>query len=35
VRELGAANVATAVVGLLSLAIPSFTLPISITAGIF
>jgi hypothetical protein len=35
VRELGAANFATAIVGLLSLAIPSFTLPIAISAGIF
>jgi hypothetical protein len=35
VRELGAANLATAVVGLLSLAIPSFTLPIAVSAGIF
>ena len=35
VRELGMANVATAVVGLLSLAIPSFTLPAAVSAGIF
>lgn len=35
VRELGVANFATAIVGLLSLAIPSFTLPIAISAGIF
>jgi hypothetical protein len=35
VRELGAANFATAVVGLLSIAIPSFTLPIAISAMIF
>jgi len=35
VRELGVANFASAVVGVLSLAIPSFTLPIAISAGIF
>ena len=35
VRELGVANFATAVVGLLSLPIPSFTLPIAVSAGIF
>ena len=35
VRELGVANVAMAVVGLLSLAVPSFTLPIAVSAGIF
>ena len=35
VRELGAANVATGVVGLLSLAAPSFTLPVAIAAAIF
>lgn len=35
VRELGVANIATAAVGLLSLAIPSFTLPIAVAAGIF
>jgi hypothetical protein len=35
VRELGVANVATGVVGLLSLAAPSFTLPVAIAAAIF
>ena len=35
VRELGVANVATGVVGLLSLAAPSFTLPVAISAAIF
>jgi hypothetical protein len=35
VRELGAANVATAAVGLLSLAFPGFTLPVAISACIF
>jgi hypothetical protein len=35
VRELGVANLATAVPGLLSLAMPGFTLPVSISAGIF
>ena len=35
VRELGAANAATGVVGLLSLAAPSFTLPVAIAAAIF
>ena len=35
VRELGVANLATGLVGLLSLAIPSFILPVSISAGVF
>lgn len=35
VRELGVANVATGVVGLLSIAAPSFTLPVAIAAAIF
>jgi hypothetical protein len=35
VRELGVANIATAVVGLLSLAFASFILPVSISAGVF
>ena len=35
VRELGVANLATGVVGLLSLAMSTFTLPIAISAGIF
>jgi len=35
VRELGVANFATGVVGLLSLAMPGFILPVSISAGIF
>jgi hypothetical protein len=35
VRELGVANIATGIVGLLSLAFPSFTLPIAISAGVF
>jgi hypothetical protein len=35
VRELGVANFATGAVGMLSLAFPSFTLPISISAAIF
>ena len=35
IRELGIANVATGVVGLLSLAMPSFVLPVAISAGIF
>lgn len=35
IRELGLANVATAVVGLLSLAFASFTLPVAISACIF
>ncbi|MFA6115306.1 MAG: DUF6790 family protein [Sphingomonas sp.] len=35
IRELGIANVATGVVGLLSLWMPSFTLPVAISAGIF
>jgi hypothetical protein len=35
VRELGVANLATAVVGLASLAAPSFVLPIAISAGLF
>jgi hypothetical protein len=35
VRELGAANFATAVVGLASLPVPTFVLPVSISAAIF
>jgi hypothetical protein len=35
VRELGVANVATAVVALASLAVPSFVLPVAISAAIF
>ena len=35
VRELGVANFATGIVGLLSLAIPTFILPVSVSAGIF
>jgi hypothetical protein len=35
VSELGVANLATGVVGLLSLAAPTFTLPVAIAAGIF
>jgi hypothetical protein len=35
VRELGVANLATAVVGLLSLILPSFVLPVAISACIF
>ena len=35
VRELGLANFATGVVGIASLAKPSFTLPMAIVAGIF
>lgn len=35
VRELGVANVASGVVGLLSIAVPSFVLPVAISAGIF
>src|ERR1700683_2111609 len=35
VRELGVANFATGVVGIISLARPSFTLPVSISATIF
>jgi hypothetical protein len=35
VRELGVANIATGVVGLLSIGLASFTLPVSISAGIF
>jgi hypothetical protein len=35
VRELGIANFATGVVGLLSLSKPSFVLPVAIAAGIF
>ncbi len=35
VRELGIANLATGVVGLLSLLAPSFVLPVAISAGIF
>ena len=35
IRELGIANIATGVVGLLSLWMPGFTLPVAISAGIF
>ncbi len=35
VRELGVANLATGVVGLTSLAIPTFVLPAALSAGIF
>ena len=35
VRELGIANLATGVVGILSLCAPSFVLPVAISAGIF
>jgi hypothetical protein len=35
VRELGVANIATGIVGLLSLALPSFILPVAISAGVF
>ena len=35
VRELGVANIATGVVGLLSVAKPGFTLPVAIAAAIF
>ncbi|MGO8914394.1 MAG: DUF6790 family protein [Stellaceae bacterium] len=35
VRELGIANLATGVVGIASLAAPSFVLPVAILAGIF
>lgn len=35
VRELGIANTATALVALLSLAAPSFVVPVAISAGIF
>jgi hypothetical protein len=35
VRELGIANFATGVVGIVSLAKPSFVLPVAISAGIF
>jgi hypothetical protein len=35
VRELGIANFATGVVGTASLVVPSFVLPIAISAGIF
>ncbi len=35
IRELGAANAATALVGLLSLFMPSFLLPVAISAGLF
>jgi hypothetical protein len=35
VRELGIANIATAVVGLLSLVAPSFVVPVAISSGIF
>ncbi len=35
VRELGVANIATGVVGLLSVAAPGFTLPVAIAAAIF
>ena len=34
-RELGVANMATGLVGLLSPAISSFTLPVAISAGVF
>ena len=35
IRELGVANLATALVGLLSLTAPSFLLPVAISAGLF
>jgi hypothetical protein len=35
IRELGVANVSTGLVGLLSLAAPSFVLPVAISAGFF
>ena len=35
IRELGIANAATAVVGLLSLYMPGFLLPVAISAGLF
>jgi hypothetical protein len=35
VKELGIANVATGLVGLLSLRFPSFILPVAISAGVF
>jgi len=35
IRELGAANAAAAVVGLLSLVFPSFVLPVAISSGLF
>ena len=35
VRELGVANSATGLVGLLSLTLPGFILPVSISAGVF
>jgi len=35
IRELGVANAATAVVGLLSLFMPAFLLPVAISAGLF
>lgn len=35
VRELGVANVATGLVGVLSLSFPSFVLPVAISAGVF
>ena len=35
VRELGAANIGTAVVALISIAVPSFVLPAAIAAAIF
>jgi hypothetical protein len=35
VRELGVANFATGVVGIFSLAMPGFVMPVAITAGIF
>ena len=35
VRELGVANLATGIVGLASLAAPSFVLPVAISAGLF
>ena len=35
VRELGVANLATGLVGVLSLTLPGFILPVSISAGVF
>ena len=35
VRELGAANFATGIVGMASLGVPGFVLPVAISAGIF
>jgi hypothetical protein len=35
IRELGVANLAAALVGLLSLAAPGFVLPVAISAGVF